>query len=148
MDAEWHGAGIPILAKVGAAIPIRKDVQVLSPGEKDNIANLPLDDYRAVEIFPPKGDSKGKWLETTWCEDDGVSNAQKTRISNYKIRYSTSSTSIQIKLTRDESSRFIAPWKSLCVILPVGDIRSVETDGGSVIQLASDDRGRKYFELK
>ncbi|AEO62178.1 f86aca90-81dd-4f33-92a2-3672da7c08b7 [Thermothielavioides terrestris] len=154
IDAEWHGAGIPVLAKVGAAIPVGRDVQVLSPGEQDNVANLPLDDYRGVEIFPPKGRSlNGQWHTTTWYEDDGVSAAHKNRVSSYTFAYTATeagaSGEIKVKFSKDESSGFEAPWKTLVVILPSGDERTVVSDDGrTVVQLGVDAQGRNRFELQ
>jgi alpha-glucosidase (family GH31 glycosyl hydrolase) len=152
IDAEWHGAGIPVLARVGAAIPVGRDVQVLSPGEKENVAGLPLDDYRGVEIFPPKGQSKkGQWHETTWCEDDGVSAVHKNKVSSYTFAYTATGTSgeIKVKFSRDESSGFEPPWKTLVVILPSGDQRKVVSeDGKMVVELGVDAQGRNRFELK
>jgi len=148
VDAEWHGAGIPVLAKVGSAIPVGRDVQVLSPGEKENVASLPLDDYRAVEIFPPQANSNGKWYENVWHEDDGVSPVAKNKVSEYKFSYSTTSSDVKVKFTRDETSGFVAPWKSLVVVLPVGDNRNVISDEVKTVQeLPRDDQARKRFEL-
>lgn len=148
IDAEWHGAGIPVLAKVGSAIPVGQDVQVLSPGEKENVVNLPLDDYRAVEIFPPQGDSKGKEYKTTWYEDDGVSIAAKTKTSSYSVSYSSNSTEVVVDFNRDESSGFTAPWKTLVIILPSGDIRQVVSKGGKLVKdLGRDETARRRFEL-
>jgi alpha-glucosidase (family GH31 glycosyl hydrolase) len=150
LDAEWHGAGIPVLGKVGRAIPVGRDVQVLSPGEKENVANLPLDDYRAVEIFPPQKASRdGKWHETTWYEDDGTSVATKNRISSYTVAYTATQSEVKVKLTRDESSGFEAPWKSLVVVLPHGDLRTVVSeDAKEVVSLGITEEGRRRFELK
>ncbi|KAK5994120.1 Alpha-glucosidase 2-like protein [Cladobotryum mycophilum] len=148
IDAEWHGAGIPVLAKIGTVLPVGRDVQVLSPGEKENPADLPLDDYRAVEIFPPQGDSGGKWYENVWYEDDGVSAVGKNKISEYKFDYSATESTIKVRLSRDEESGFIAPWKKLVIVLPPGDTRSVSTAEGDRVQdLGRDDEGRGRFEL-
>ncbi|KAH7318063.1 family 31 glycoside hydrolase [Stachybotrys elegans] len=146
IDAEWHGAGIPILAKVGTAMPIGKDVQVLSPGEKSNPGNLPQDDYRAVEVFPPQGDAKGKWFETTWYEDDGYTVAEKNKVSAYKISYTSTGSEVKVKFARDESSGFVPPWKNLTVVLPAGDVRTVSAEA-SVKDLGRDEQGRRRFEL-
>ncbi|PTB69237.1 glycoside hydrolase family 31 protein [Trichoderma citrinoviride] len=150
IDAEWHGAGIPVLAKVGTAIPVGRDVQVLSPGEKENVANLPLDDYRAVEIFPPRqGSHSTKRYETIWYEDDGVSAAAKNKVSRYSIVYSVEGAEIRVKFSRDETSGYVAPWKSLVVVLPPGDARKV-VSAQDVVQvgvLGTDEEGRKRFEL-
>ncbi|KAH6853129.1 glycoside hydrolase family 31 protein [Chaetomium sp. MPI-CAGE-AT-0009] len=154
IDAEWHGSGIPVLAKVGAAIPVGRDVQVLSPGEKENVANLPLDDYRGVEIFPPKGRSKNdQWHTTTWSEDDGVSAVAKNKVSSYTFAYTATgagaSGEIKVKFSRDESSGFEAPWKRLVVILPPGDERTVVSEEGkTVVKIGTDSQGRNQFELE
>lgn len=147
IDAEWHGAGIALLAKVGTAIPIGRDVQVLSPGEKENVANLPLDDYRAVEIFPPQGAGNGKRYFSRWYEDDGVAAVEKTKISEYKISYSTTEAEVKVKFERDESSGFVAPWKTLVVVLPAGDDRKVSSEGWKVAEIEKDEKGRRRFEL-
>ncbi|PMB63494.1 Alpha-glucosidase 2 [Beauveria bassiana] len=157
IDAEWHGAGIAVIAKVGAAIPTGHDVQVLSPGEKENLAHLPLDDYRAVEIFPPPpssqkgggGSDDGKWYETTWHEDDGVSPVAKNRISSYTFAYTATNETVSVRFERDESSGFVAPWKKIVVVLPTGDERDVErSDGrGGVADLGRDEQGRRRFAL-
>jgi hypothetical protein len=150
IDAEWHGAGIPVLARCGAAVPVGRNVQVLSPGEKENVAGLPLDDYRGVEIFPPKGQSKnGQWHETTWFEDDGVSAVAKNRVSSYTFGYTASAGEIAVKFSRDESSGFEAPWKNLVVILPSGDARTVVSEEGkTVVEFGVDPQGRNRFRLE
>ena len=147
IDAEWHGAGIPILAKIGTAIPIGRDVQVLSPGEKENLANLPLDDYRAIEIFPPQATSDGKWFSSTWYEDDGIASVQKNKISEYTIRYSALGSGVRVQFERNETSGFKAPWKTLVVVLPAGDDRIVSCKGYKVSEVERDERGRKRYEL-
>ncbi|KHN98374.1 neutral alpha-glucosidase ab precursor [Metarhizium album ARSEF 1941] len=148
IDAEWHGAGIPVLAKVGTAIPIGRDVQVLSPGEKENVAGLPLDDYRAVEIFPPPGKGANDWYVFEWREDDGVSAVCKVKISKYTISFNATESQVRVKFTRDEKSGFVAPWKTLVAILPAGDLRSVVSeDDMQVRALKTDQQGRQQFEL-
>jgi alpha-glucosidase (family GH31 glycosyl hydrolase) len=148
IDAEWHGAGIPVLAKVGTAIPIGKDVQVLSSGEKENVADLPLDDYRAVEIFPPREGSSSKKYETVWYEDDGVTAVAKNKVSKYSIVYSVEGSTIKVQFSRDEKSGFVAPWKALVVVLPPGDSRVVSSSGGQQVrELGTDDEGKRRFEL-
>ncbi|KAG9253700.1 neutral alpha-glucosidase ab precursor [Emericellopsis atlantica] len=147
IDAEWHGAGIPLLAKVGSAIPTGRDVQVLSPGETENVASLPLDDYRAVEIFPPPKSSEGKTWSNTWYEDDGVAAVEKVKISAYTIGYSSMDTEVEVTFERDESSGFVAPWKTLVVVLPSGDDRTVRSGAAKVANLGRDGQGRRMFEL-
>lgn len=149
IDAEWHGAGIPVLAKVGTAIQVGKDVQVLSPGEKENVADLPLDDYRAVEIFPPReGSNSTKTYKTVWYEDDGVSAVAKNKVSKYSIEYSIEGSTIKVQFSRDETSGYVAPWKAPVVVLPPGDSRVVVSSEGLQVQgLGVDDEGKKSFQL-
>ncbi|OAA51425.1 neutral alpha-glucosidase ab precursor [Metarhizium rileyi] len=148
IDAEWHGAGIPVLARVGSAIQIGRDVQVISPGEKDNVANLPLDDYRAVEIFPPPGRGAKEWYVSEWFEDDGVSTASEAKISRYAIAYNATKFQVTVRFVRDENSGFVAPWKTLVVILPAGDLRDVVLEQHmSPGAVKTDDQGRRHFEL-
>ncbi|SPN96634.1 related to ROT2 - glucosidase II, catalytic subunit [Cephalotrichum gorgonifer] len=151
IDAEWHGAGIPVLGKVGSAIPIGRDVQVLSPGEKDNVANLPLDDFRAIEIFPPpaaaSAGAQDRWFVNKWYEDDGISPVETTQVSEYTVSYAVTETEVKVKLERDESSGFVAPWKTLVVVLPAGDSRKVCAEVGQVTDIGRDERGRARYEI-
>ncbi|KAM0512391.1 hypothetical protein ACHAPE_008958 [Trichoderma viride] len=148
IDAEWHGAGIPVLAKVGTAIPVGKDVQVLSAGEKENVADLPLDDYRAVEIFPPREGSSTKKYKTVWYEDDGVSAVAKNKVSKYSIEYSVEGSTIKVQFFRDETSGYVAPWKAPVIVLPPGDSRVVVSSKGLQVHgLGVDDEGKKRFRL-
>ncbi|CAG9992939.1 unnamed protein product [Clonostachys byssicola] len=148
LDAEWHGSGIPVLGRVGKGLPIGKDAQVLSAGEVQNVASLPLDDYRGIEIFPPQGSSNGKWFDTTWHEDDGVSIVEKNKISTFTITYSTTEEDIKVKFFRQEESGFIAPWADLDIILPVGDQRQViAADNRKMEQPILDEKGRRHFQL-
>ena len=52
VSSPWRDS-IPVLARIGGAVPVGRNKQVLPPGDKVNEANLPLDDWRGVEIFPP-----------------------------------------------------------------------------------------------
>lgn len=145
VEAEWKQS-IPILAKVGSAIPVGRDVQVLSPGEDNNVANLPRDDWRGVEIYPPQGDAGERVFETTWYEDDGIS--AETKIASYTIRYVCLEGDIRVGFERAESKGFVSEWKDLDVILPVGDGRAVfSLEGRAVKIIGRDDRGRSRFRL-
>lgn len=149
LDAEWHGAGIPLLAKVGTLIPVGRDVQVLSPGEKENVAQLPLDDYRAIEIFPsPPSLSQGTQYSHSWYEDDGVAAVEKTKISEYKVNYTGKESEVEVNFERDESSGYSPPWKTLSVLLPAGDDRSVSSKTHKVSDSGRDAQGRRVFELQ
>jgi len=103
VETVWYGSGIPVLAKVGSAIPVGKNVQVQSPGETDgNPADLPKDDYRWVEIFPPKGAS-GRTFETSWLEDHGI--AAQPAISRYIVRYGSTIETVTVSLELDGANK-------------------------------------------
>ncbi|KAK9357517.1 glycoside hydrolase family 31 protein [Lipomyces starkeyi] len=131
IESRWDSS-IPVLAKVGGAVPVGRNVQTRSPGDKNNPANLPSDDYRAVEIFPPKGSSDGRSFTNTWYEDDGVSS--NTKISSYTITYSSTAMEVTVKLEKNEESGFRPLWTEVAIILPVGDIRSVIREDGNAAE--------------
>ncbi|CAG9938732.1 unnamed protein product, partial [Clonostachys rosea f. rosea IK726] len=144
---RWTGWGYESDPNVWAK-RVGRDVQVLSAGETENPAELPLDDYRGVEIFPaPAGSGSGKWFENTWYEDDGVCTAEAQKVSTYKISYAAADEEVKVKFERDESSGFVAPWKTLTVILPVGDERTVTSEGATVTDKGRDEVNRRRFEL-
>jgi hypothetical protein len=97
-------------------------------GEKSNPASLPLDDYRAVEIFPPKGSSNGRVYTTTWYEDDGIS-PPPASISTFEFRYRTTDEAVEVELVKWLQPDFEPAWKELTVVLPKGDKRSVSWVG-------------------
>ncbi|RAR08082.1 glycoside hydrolase family 31 protein [Stemphylium lycopersici] len=140
VPAPWESS-IPVLAKVGSAIPIGKPIQVLSIGEKANPANLPLDDYRGVEIFPPKGSSGGKSYTTVWYEDDGVS-PPPARISVFNLRYETTETEVLVSYEEKLQEGFVPKWEGLEVVLPRGDGRGVVFDGKLAEKGKTDGLGR------
>lgn len=158
LSATWDDEkeGIPLLALVGGAIPIGKDIQTLSPGEVSNPANLPADDYRGVEIFPaPRGTpgcSLDRVFSTSWYEDDGMAAVHKNKISKYTIRYSANEKVVKVEFEADESSGYVAPWsgKGLSVVLPVGDTRDVVSSikGLKAVNMGPDSKGRRVFQLE
>jgi alpha-glucosidase (family GH31 glycosyl hydrolase) len=143
VSAKWTES-IPVLAKVGSAIPVGKAVQVLSVGETSNPANLSLDDYRGVELFPPKGSSNGKVFENTWYEDDGVS-PPPARISVFKLNYEASEKEVLVQFEERLQAGFEPAWTELEVVLPVGDERSVKFNGKDAERITKDGRGRAHF---
>ncbi|KAI8942272.1 hypothetical protein NX059_000351 [Plenodomus lindquistii] len=142
--AKWMDS-IPVLAKVGSAIPVGRSEQVLSAGERSNPANLPLDDYRGVEIFPPKGSSNGKIFVNKWYEDDGVS-PPPARISVFEVHYETTDDCVLISFTKTLQPRFEPAWSELEVILPSGDERNVTFNGKEAIRGDRDTKGRVHFK--
>ncbi|PYH41529.1 putative alpha-glucosidase [Aspergillus saccharolyticus JOP 1030-1] len=148
IPSEWQKS-IPLLARVGGAIPVGKAVQTRVPGDETaaSVAVEELDDYRGVEVFPPKGTSHDQVFSTTWYEDDGIS--VQPRISRYTVRYSATVEKVMVGLARDETSGFVPAWRDLDIILPYGDERHVVSEDGSVVvSKGKDGRGRGVYTFK
>lgn len=143
ISAEWNES-IPVLAKVGTALPIGRPEQTLAVGEKFNPADLPLDDHRAAEVFPPKGSSSGREYTTTWYEDDGFS-PPPAKISTFELRYSTTEELVEVQLDMKLQPGFEPAWKDLVVILPAGDQRRVKLHGQFIEKIDVDKKGRAHF---
>ncbi|KAK7183001.1 hypothetical protein DPSP01_006050 [Paraphaeosphaeria sporulosa] len=144
IPAKWQGEGIPVLARVGSAIPVGKSVQVRSQGDEENFASLPEDDYRAVEIFPPKGSSHGKEFRNRWYEDDGVS-PPPVKMSIFEVKYTSEDDKVYVSFGEQLQHGFDPAWKALEVVLPRGDDRTVVFNGKEAESVGADDRGRKLF---
>jgi alpha-glucosidase (family GH31 glycosyl hydrolase) len=156
---QWHTiaspwkTSIPVLARIGGAVPVGKDRQTVAPGDKVNEANLPEDDYRGLEIFPSLEDrSDGTVYETTWMEDDGISIVEvaEKHMSKFTIRYSATPKEILVSSFAAETLTFEPPWlkNGITIILPVGDERRVVTGDGIAIEpRRQDDAGRKRCQL-
>jgi hypothetical protein len=105
-----------------------------------------IDDYRGVEVFPPKGTSHGTIFTTTWYEDDGISVQPGT--ASYTVSYSSTEEKVSVKLERDETA-FTPAWKDLDIILHNGDQRRVvSTTGDEIVLKGTDSRGRVVYTLK
>lgn len=145
IKSDWKDS-IPLLAKVGGAIMIGKDLQTRSPGDhRFPSPNVVEDDYRAVEIFPPSGVSN-KTYSNTWYEDDGIS--ARPEISTFCIKYSSTETEVVVELEKAEGNRYNPLWKELDVILPIHDKRPVVS--GITRQPCAKrehSRGRQVFTL-
>ncbi|KAI4956517.1 hypothetical protein J4E91_000729 [Alternaria rosae] len=140
IPSHWQSS-IPVLAKVGSAIPVGRAEQVLSLGETNNPANLPLDDYRGVEIFPPKASSNGKVYTSTWYEDDGVS-PPPARVSVFTISFESTATQVLVQYEEKLQDGFVPHWQDLEVVLPRGDGRSVVFNGADAEKKGTDKLGR------
>jgi len=131
IESTWD-TSIPVLAKVGTAVPTGRDVQTVAPGDRRNPAKLPSDDVRILEIFPPKGDSGGRVFNFEWLEDDGIS--AKPEISVFSLAYSSSTSEIRVSL-QHKSGRFKPVWQRVGISLPVGDSRTVVTMDGAAASI-------------
>lgn len=135
---------IPVLAKIGGAVPVGKNRPTYAPGGHDyESPYLSPDDYRAVEIFPPQGSSDGKTYESTWYEDDGDS--ANPKISSFTISYSSNDSEVVVKFKAGSNNLYIPLWKDIHVVLPVGDHRSVTLNGNPVTSSREEDGGRRLF---
>lgn len=125
--SEWQKS-IPLLARVGGGVVVGKDVQTRASGDHDHPSpNVFEDDYRAVEIFPPRGVSSKKY-KYTWYEDDGIS--ANPDIVKFILSYSSTEDAVDVQLAIDRDSasgksHYVPVWKDLRIILPVGDARIV-----------------------
>jgi alpha-glucosidase (family GH31 glycosyl hydrolase) len=140
LESQWK-SGIPILARVGSAVVVGKNVQTRAPGDhRFPSHNEVEDDYRAVEIFPPAGASS-KTYEYTWYEDDGI--AAKPKISSYVLKYSSTSSEITATLSKGDEKDYEPLWKDLDIILPEGEKRAV-----AGAEKVSESRGRAVYRLR
>jgi len=156
--SEWRDS-IPLLARVGGAIPVGKGVQTRASGDHSHPSpNVVEDDYRAVEIFPPppasrtadEGDGDREKVPqvytTTWYEDNGIS--ARPEISRFSISYSATEREVNVCFERGAENQYVPEWKDLDVILPAGDMRVVVAgDQGQVVGKGFDGRGRAVFTL-
>jgi alpha-glucosidase (family GH31 glycosyl hydrolase) len=155
---QWHTTAspwrnsIPVLARIGGAVPVGKDKQTVAPGDKLNEANLPEDDYRGVEIFPgPEERSDGSVYATSWMEDDGIAIAEvaEKHVAKFTVKYSATPKEITVSFAVEKTT-FEPPWlkNGLTIILPVGDGRRVVGGDGAVVEARrDDDAGRKRWHI-
>lgn len=148
---------IATIAKCGTALPVGKDTQTLSVGEKTNEARLPADEYRGVEIFPPPWDEARQQVlySSTWLEDDGIS--AEPDIVEFKIKYRCLAVDeIEVHFeVQHETATFKPSWTELHVILPVNDDRKiVQPETGIELPRAEeqssqrDAKPRKFYVLR
>ena len=149
VSSPWMSS-IPILARIGGAVPIGKDKPTALPGDRPNAGNLSPDDWRGVEIYPPPEEASdgGKVFMCTWMEDDGIS-PPPVKVASFYLAYAATAKTVAVSLGRDLTG-FTPPWVSngLTVIMPVGDARQVSSaDGGAVEPRRQDQCGRKRWQI-
>lgn len=149
ISSPWKES-IPVLARIGGVVPVGKNKQVAAPGDVQNDANLPVDDYRGVEIFPPPeevSDSHGLYVNK-WLEDDGVS-PSPAKVAQFELRYGVRAKKLIVSIKAD-TRVFSPPWMAngLTIILPVGDHRHpVLADGKALEVRREDGTGRQRFHI-
>ncbi|KAH7104911.1 putative glicosidase [Auriculariales sp. MPI-PUGE-AT-0066] len=124
-----------LFAREGAAVPIGKDyatVTALSGPARTHVDGVDvlleseggvvgLDDWRGVYIFPGSKDDKS--YVASWTEDDGISSKPDT--AEIEVTYCGKADAVEVK-ARWIENKFKPLWdKTLHVLLPVGDVRSV-----------------------
>ncbi|KAI1339685.1 glycoside hydrolase family 31 protein [Xylariaceae sp. FL0016] len=167
--SPWHDS-IPVLARIGAAVPVGKNMPTTCLATDDpEFPNLAKDDWRGVEIFPPPVEEfphwpadaqsaklggrsdESHWFRNTWLEDDGASPEEKADLFRMTLDYRTSENEIYVKLGAKKEGDFEPLWLSngLTVILPVGDERKVTLEGANrdVEELARDEKGRRRWKM-
>ncbi|KIY02038.1 uncharacterized protein Z520_02176 [Fonsecaea multimorphosa CBS 102226] len=147
VSSPWRES-IPIFARIGGAIPVGRSVQTRVPGDtKAECKALPEDDYRGVEIFPPKGSSHGRSFTSTWYEDDGL--ALHPDISSFTVSYISTEEKVIVELGASADNVFVPPWKEVVFILPCGDERYIESASGATMErVESQDCGRVRYKMQ
>ncbi|ETN41527.1 uncharacterized protein HMPREF1541_03463 [Cyphellophora europaea CBS 101466] len=148
VESSWRNS-IPILAKIGGAVPVGKNVQTRTAGEKGPACEmLPEDDYRGVEIFPPKGSSHGQVFSSTWYDDDGTT--PEENISSFTVTYTSSDEKVTVGFHQDAKNSVELPWlESLTFILLPEDQRFIVSEEGVPLTRVEDDcRGRSRYVMK
>ncbi|KAF2454954.1 putative alpha-glucosidase [Lineolata rhizophorae] len=145
ISCDWKSS-IPVLAKVGGAIPVGKDSPTYAPGGHDyESPQLSKDDYRAIEIFPPQGSSHGECYTSTWYEDDGIS--ANPQISSFTVSYSSTETEVAVTFSRGANNVYKPVWQNIDIILPVEERRSVFLNGKRAHMEMKDAHGRNHFKV-
>lgn len=146
IESPWKES-IPVLAKIGGAVVIGRVVATASPSpleSKEEFPSLVPDDYRGVEIFPPKGTSAGQRHMTVWYEDDGLTS--NDAISTFKITYWSTEDKIYVEFQKETNQAFVPLWTDLEIILPVGDKRKVYAASEKLLRESQiDAKGRRRF---
>lgn len=112
------------------------------------MGSLELDDYRALELFPPSGTSN-KIYKNTWLEDDGLSANACNHISDFTVEYESFVLEVHVRFSKGKKNMYQPLWNTLTVVLPVNDERNViNIDGKKVVDKGRDQRGRRKFEVE
>lgn len=150
VDVSTSIDSIPVFARAGTIIPIGKPCATITCdlGKTTNDGTLiaikpgfvEMDDWRGVEIFPPREASEEFTGE--WIEDDGES-TWPAPIACVRVTYSSKGKNeVAVKAAFVESA-FKPFWQTLWVILPRGDGRTV-TDAVGISQRKD---GRTSYEI-
>ena len=117
-------SNIAVFARVGSVVPVGLPrVTTACPRIEPN---LPLDDWRGVEIYPPPL-SAGVGPRTyvgKWREDDGITDDAKL-VNEFSLSYQPTQNEIVVLATCTSKRMNITWGSSLWVILPIAEQRPV-----------------------
>ncbi|KAF9871331.1 neutral alpha-glucosidase ab precursor [Colletotrichum karsti] len=167
--SPWYNS-IPVIAKIGAAIPVGKPLPTTSQKEEDpEFPGQAKDDWRGLEIFPPpvlrgsaasgtveqvsSDDVKGVVFEDAWFEDDGISRDVPAEYK-FTVKYEVvdgERISVEVRgaVTEGDKNAWKPLWADggINVILPVGEDRTVVTKGAEAKEQSLDARGRRVWNV-
>ncbi|KAL2872870.1 hypothetical protein SGCOL_011990 [Colletotrichum sp. CLE4] len=166
--SPWYNS-IPVIAKIGSAVPVGKPLDTTSLKEADpEFPNQAKDDWRGVEIFPPLSlrgaaaqgsetklggeDVKGVVFEDSWYEDDGISREVPAEFKftiRYEIVEQRISVEVKAVVTEGSKEKWSPLWleKGVDVLLPVGEERTVIVSGAKAQEKSLDARGRRVWTV-
>ena len=145
VKSTWQNS-IPVFAKIGGAVPLGRDLQTVSVGEKRGLSpNLPEDDFRCVEIYPPEGSSHGKTYRNTWYEDDGI--GAKSIMASFTLSYSCTEETVLVGL-ETKLNGYERKWQELSIIVPRGEKRPVMGKNKQGMRQSENEGGRLTFILE
>jgi hypothetical protein len=154
LPGQWITAPTPlsniaVFARVGTVVPVGKPFATTASTSLE--PNLPADDWRGVEIYPPPRDFcvKGRVYRGRWREDDGVSG--NSGVPEFEISYEATETDIRVCATVVNQGPELAWGGPISVILPVGEQREVFTSVrvGEISRAdrAADSRQRRVYRV-
>lgn len=161
ISSTWH-TSIPVLARVGAAVPVGKPVPTTCVAAADpEFPNLAKDDWRGVEIFPPPtvrdpnlpsaedASATPTVFASEWLEDDGISPAEQADLCTFTVSYVAKGDAVEVTVAMAKHGAFEPLWvpNGITVILPVGEERPVVGTKGDVADAGRDDKGRRLWKL-
>lgn len=142
-------SNIAVFARVGAVVPVGKPFATTASMTLE--PNLPADDWRGVEIYPPPKDFcvKGRVYRGRWREDDGVS--RNSGVTEFEISYEATESDIRVWATIVKQGLELAWGREVSVTLPVGEQREVFVSAGLVdisrAHRAADSRQRRVYRV-
>jgi alpha-glucosidase (family GH31 glycosyl hydrolase) len=153
LPGQWISINTPlsniaVLARVGAVVPVGAPFTTTASTTLE--PDLPADDWRGVEIYPPPKQFcvKGRVYRGRWREDDGVS--KRSGVSEFEISYEATEADIRVCATIAKQGCELSWEREISVILPVGEEREVvvpAVGGISRADRAADSRQRRVYRV-